>query len=435
MRPQDFSVGGSSTNVARDTEVDDGSAADGLTDDSVESASYRQCVICNASPAFRCHRCASAFYCGKDCQRDDWKLHKRLCSKTSSFFATRPSPEHRACIFIPETRTELEWIWANTKIVPDDDCPWRQAQIKPWLGGECIHVGRTLIPLNPRRDRLLDHTVNISHREEFLTDGSGTNKCLLELAGTVPHTWKGPMVLVRQDRQTESCMDIRLEDLRHAIDYLSWYRYDGEYTQDAARIARMPYKPICAVKVNCKGDQAVFGLEPYIQIEINRHHYVFSPLAELHSKWSRPKIAELIGVPLFLRQSGHDQAWERDSSQPPNVYNNQPITFLNMCTDPRSPDWGWAPFQWQTDVGSVVVARADQQDITPKQLEVICSYCQTELQREFECSLGAGLVQRTKQYVLDMMTPGAFRQYFHRYREAKLEDGDEAGWEDEKCPV
>ena len=421
--------------MARNTEVDDPCAADGLDDDAPELASYGQCVICNASPAYRCRRCASVPYCGTDCQRDDWKLHKRLCSKTSSFFRTRPSPEHRACIFIPEIRTELEWVWADTKIVPDDICPWRQAQIKPWLGGESINVGAILVALNPRRDRILHHTVKISHRENFLKDGSGTNKCLLELAGTVPHTWKGPIVLVRQNRQSESCMDIRLEDLRHAVDYLSWYSHDLEYTQNAARIARMPYKPIRAIKVNCKGDQAVFGLEPYIPIEINRHHYLFSPHATLDLTSSRPKIAELIGVPLLLRQSGHDQAWERDPAQPANVYDNQPITFLNMCANPTSTHWGWAPLQWQNDVGSVIVARADQQDITPRQLEAICSYCQTELQREFECSLGGGLVQRTKQYVLEMMTPAAFRIFFEHYREGQIELGEEAGWEDEKCPV
>lgn len=53
--------------------------------DALEDHSH-SCVKCNRSnvPMSRCTRCKNVFYCGRDCQKADWKVHKLNCSKTSS---------------------------------------------------------------------------------------------------------------------------------------------------------------------------------------------------------------------------------------------------------------------------------------------------------------------------------------------------------------
>jgi hypothetical protein len=42
-----------------------------------------ECVVCGArgSKLFRCTRCKERYYCGKECQLQDWKDHKRVCRK------------------------------------------------------------------------------------------------------------------------------------------------------------------------------------------------------------------------------------------------------------------------------------------------------------------------------------------------------------------
>lgn len=40
----------------------------------------RKCLFCdNPDPQYKCARCKTAYYCSKECQKADWKLHKRIC--------------------------------------------------------------------------------------------------------------------------------------------------------------------------------------------------------------------------------------------------------------------------------------------------------------------------------------------------------------------
>ena len=44
----------------------------------------RTCSLCGVQePALRtfkaCARCEEVYYCGKDCQKKDWKAHKKVC--------------------------------------------------------------------------------------------------------------------------------------------------------------------------------------------------------------------------------------------------------------------------------------------------------------------------------------------------------------------
>ena len=43
-----------------------------------------ECVVCRCKTTNKCSVCESASYCGKDCQRKDWQMHKRDCYNTAN---------------------------------------------------------------------------------------------------------------------------------------------------------------------------------------------------------------------------------------------------------------------------------------------------------------------------------------------------------------
>jgi len=41
-----------------------------------------KCKICGSAGLFNCAKCHYATYCGKECQKIDWRTHKIMCSET-----------------------------------------------------------------------------------------------------------------------------------------------------------------------------------------------------------------------------------------------------------------------------------------------------------------------------------------------------------------
>lgn len=45
----------------------------------------RRCNFCNMpDPQFKCVKCKTTFYCSKECQKADWKKHKKVCKSIES---------------------------------------------------------------------------------------------------------------------------------------------------------------------------------------------------------------------------------------------------------------------------------------------------------------------------------------------------------------
>lgn len=145
------------------------------------------------------------------------------------------------------------------------------------------------------------------------------------------------------------------------------------------------------------------------------------------------EITRLISSPLLVRKYPPDRRWKDN----PNGYgfaryDKQSVTSLHMNADPRSQQWEWAPREWNGP-GSVFVVRQDGKDIWPKQIEAICEFAQSRLQPLFEDSIGAGLVSRTKQEVIDYMTKKKnFETFFEGYKRKQMER--DPRWANESCP-
>jgi hypothetical protein len=60
---------------------------------SSSSAPTNKCASCNApetdpeKPLKPCAKCQTVRYCSRDCQKKDWKLHKKICASAAQIYA------------------------------------------------------------------------------------------------------------------------------------------------------------------------------------------------------------------------------------------------------------------------------------------------------------------------------------------------------------
>ena len=53
------------------------------------------CAICNFDANLQCSRCKLVKYCSKQCQTNDWALHKKSCKSNNKFtLTTVKNPQH-----------------------------------------------------------------------------------------------------------------------------------------------------------------------------------------------------------------------------------------------------------------------------------------------------------------------------------------------------
>lgn len=108
-----------------------------------------------------------------------------------------------------------------------------------------------------------------------------------------------------------------------------------------------------AVVVRCEVERS--RAAPWSAMTIKADHEVFASAVA--------PVPELIGIPLVFHRVGKQPAYRLD-------LDNQIITYLNI-----NAASGLAPPQWQSYVGTVVVARKDRRPLLPQHLEGVWMYC------------------------------------------------------------
>ncbi|KAI0532870.1 hypothetical protein GGR58DRAFT_147389 [Xylaria digitata] len=342
------------------------------------------CIICNKSNALRCQRCKSASYCSKLCQRGDFPIHKLLCAKFSAFdIKERPTEEHVRAILFPVDQRQPKLIWLHCEWKePEDEYEirWQSPNAQPYLNS---HGHEVPIRYNPVLARRLSNTVCVSYRDTFLIDGSAPNRSIKAITDTVPGyhlDWRGPIIAygkVGADFDPEQCRDVDMNDFRHIADYLN------SYGSDLTSIPAVPpanCRKIKGVKINCLGDQKVFSKPHFEEIELVANDIIFR-------EHETSDIAQRIGLPILTKRCFPHPNWaniqDREMFGNSSPYNNQDATFLHLSLDQKAGfhlphgllGFGWAPMQWQNNVGTTIVVRQDEKPLLPFQMEVLCSYC------------------------------------------------------------
>lgn len=95
---------------------------------SLECSSCRKTESQLPNPLKRCAKCKSQWYCSRDCQKADWKTHKKVCGKTrpepprsmitTADLSTGHTVDPKAICYIPSPFTALEngtWLHNRPK--------------------------------------------------------------------------------------------------------------------------------------------------------------------------------------------------------------------------------------------------------------------------------------------------------------------------------
>ena len=207
--------------------------------------------------------------------------------------------------------------------------------------------------------------------------------------------------------------DVTLADFRHIVDWFASYNDRSELDNKATvqgftELSEHYTKAtVQGVKTTCVGERKVSrNPMPWIAVTIPQDHPIF--------KQKTPtQISRLIELPVLVKKYPPDPAWKDYRHSYDNVY----ATFLHVDANPKSQEWEWAPDEWQSYVGSVVVVRQDQKDLTTLHAEALCDFCYNYMQLKFEASLEGRM---TRDKVMGFMTKRNFAKFFKNYQKEQM---------------
>ncbi|KAF8586973.1 S-adenosyl-L-methionine-dependent methyltransferase [Ramaria rubella] len=146
---------------------------------------------------------------------------------------------------------------------------------------------------------------------------------------------------------------------------------------------------VLAVRVYCEGDKKQLRVQPFVQVFVPKNHSVFTTQAL--------PVSTTLALPLVMQREGSAYSARAD-------LDCQMATY--MAIDTRS---GLAPLEWQSRVGTVIIARQDRKPLLCQHFEAFLTY-----NDEIIDILGVGgRAQR--------LTRTAFIRWWHMFRESTLE--------------
>ncbi|KAL2068295.1 hypothetical protein VTL71DRAFT_16393 [Oculimacula yallundae] len=445
------------------------------------------CFSTSTSEAQVCGTCKSSAYCSKACQQVDWPLHKILCKKLAKLLRTsRPKYPTKLGILLSADNPEPKLVWVpyQKPPKPNSSTTYEEMVIHHLLGEPITETIESFnIARNEVRGYGLDHTVVIYARDNWLNDGSKPNQAALALTDwELPYDWRGNVLILsnkglvgstvpsppgdgedlilsalREGGELEpyhDFQDMTLADFRTAVDYLSRYgtktkrgdehsslSFTGSESNSVSEIQAMmaslmasqtaqdATKKVKGVLIRCTGDieishEQTGTLEKFAEVLI----------AKDHSIWDLPPTpaSKIMGLPLLTQKQSHNPAWNPNSH---TRFDNQAATFLNLTVDPKVDDgmWGFAPLEWQQEVGSVLLVRKDGKDLSRTQAWALAEFMQHEVSDAFEDAMEEGEEKERRAKVLELLNWKRFDEFLVKFVPDMM-DVDGMGWQGCKSP-
>ena len=329
---------------------------------------------------------------------------------------TRPTSIYRRGILFDPDRTQPDLVWVECKRFGND---FEHTQPGPFIGYDTTPAS-ILFKRNQRRAEDLSNTIEVSYRDEFMSDDSKPNLSLIKAIGIekayLPG-WRGPILLVQRkgvDPDSPYCGDITLEDFSHALDILDDSEdvrtiEDGFPRDDS----------VLGVKVSCTASKKLLDTPSFLSVDVTD----LSPLNEFrHNSGEISPLSKMLGLPIRVLKNDPSywstaQVFDLETlgyleSPEKNDYS----AWLFIETDLAKSNWGRAQSEWILPAGDLLLVNAKGGDLSLNDAEALCRFCREKLQPMFEDALGFGRVQRTAQEVLDFINPENLR----RFREETL---------------
>ena len=378
----------------------------------------KDCAVCGKEDAHICMICYSAAYCSPDCWQKDQRVHEMLCWEYAMMKRTRPavSGDWRLAFCFPVDKHVPRVIHVQVEQQKDEEYgfpfSFHRARLSDLLGDDDPCTGKILIQRRPRQDKNLKRTISLFHRDAFLRDGSSTNTSVQRFVGLTKHSWRGPMIMMRQpgiDVDPRTYIDAAISDLTITCDYLS--DYTRSHTEDPDNFHE-PWagpKTRC-VRINCPRDMTLYG-----RPQFDERLKLTSELQHT-SSWTSD-IAHQVGVPLAVE---YDALREEESDTNDIDLDNHAVSALSYDINTSGQSWGYHKLAIQPPFevsGTFLAFRRDGQPLYAGLVEDIYHFCGS-LQPFFEDAHGGSRIHRTKEEVMAMITIKKF-QTFQRERKEK----------------
>ncbi|MCJ1282043.1 hypothetical protein MMC26_001366 [Xylographa opegraphella] len=173
------------------------------------------------------------WYCSRACQKEDWKVHKLLCS-TFAAFETPQEYSHKRAILFQQDAEHPQFVWIETGRT-DEGYDMELKKLLHLPGEQSETTASDLVKLNRinlSRQRPLRHNITLMCRDDFFKDGSIPNKSIIgSTKGMMKYDWRGPILAVAQEVNSmpePPYDDLTLHDFRDIVDY--FLTYDGTRT-------------------------------------------------------------------------------------------------------------------------------------------------------------------------------------------------------------
>ena len=119
------------------------------------------CDVCSKSATLKCGRCGITWYCSQDCQKLQWKEHKKGCGKVGKVVPQNAAELHRIIIQNDDLEAYKESLHGNNKLIFVDN----QEDVDNQFSSTCVYGAPKIAQY------LIDkYVVDLNH----LVDGSYT---------------------------------------------------------------------------------------------------------------------------------------------------------------------------------------------------------------------------------------------------------------------